>query len=174
MAERAGQGGWHRTAQTPRVLLDLQSEIGILNYERGLLSFALDPYFAEAPFIYAYYAYRRTSRLSRFSVVDGLIRRESGSALLEMASESAGQHFGGGLRFGPDGLLYLGVGDRSLPETAQDLDARFGKILRLDVRQGTRDQPYRIPPDNPLRGQTPARPEIYAWGIPQFLALGLR
>ena len=112
--------------------------------------------------------YDQISRLSRFSVQDGRIRRETELALLETAPELSQSHFGDGLRFGPDGLLYLGVGDRDLPEAAQDLGLLFGKILRLDVRQATRAQPYRIPPDNPLRGRkftprTSAIPGAWPW-----------
>ena len=86
--------------------------------------------------------------------------------ILETAPRPQIVHFGGALRFGLDGLLYLSVGDGGQhPAEAQWLDTWSGKILRLDVRQATRDQPYRIPADNPLRGQPDARPEIYAWGF---------
>ena len=171
VAERAGKALLHRPGQAPCLLLDLTPEVGILGPENGLLSLALSPRFAAAPFLYAYYTtwmptrYGQISRLSRFSVQDGRIRRETELALLETVPVVSGSHFGGGLRFGPDGLLYLSVGDRGLSEAAQTLDSPFGKILRLDVRQATRAQPYRIPPDNPLRGRADAWPEIYAWGF---------
>ena len=171
VAERAGKALLHRTGQAPCILLNLAPEIGLIRIENGLLSLALSPRFAEAPFLYAYYTVwlpeRRgqLTRLSRFPVQDGHIRREAELVLLETDPRPSGFHFGGGLRFGPDDLLYLSVGDRYLPEAAQDLTSLFGKILRLDVRQATRAKPYRIPSDNPLRGRVDARPEIYAWGF---------
>ena len=88
----------------------------------------------------------------------------------------------GGLAFGPDGMLYIGLGDGGFvhgpsgaddpfnvdPEllfgdlVAQDLTSLYGKILRIDVDRG---DPYGIPPDNPFVGRDGFPPEIYAWGF---------
>ena len=78
-------------------------------------------------------------------------------------------HHGGGLAFGPDGYLYIGLGDtvftidylRTLPN-AQDLESLAGKILRIDVDNG---DPYAIPEDNPFVNVAGARGEIYALGF---------
>ena len=171
VAERAGRILRHRPDQTPCLLLDLTAAIGPLGTENGLLSLALDPQFPTAPFLYVYYtrgtraARSLHSRLARFPVADGLLRREAEVALLETAPSGAAMHFGGALGFGPDGLLYLGIGDRRAPAQAPRLDSLLGKILRLDVRQATRARPYRIPAANPWRGQPGARPEAYARGF---------
>ena len=143
----AADGGWvaahrdgkvllPRTAHAPCILLDLTLEVALLGPKNALLSIALFPNFAETPFLYADYTTGMParsgliSRLSRFPAMDGRVRRGTELVLREMAASSL-HHFGGGLRFGPDGLLYLSVDDRELEEAAQDLDSLFGKILRL-------------------------------------------
>jgi hypothetical protein len=75
-------------------------------------------------------------------------------------------HKGGQLQFGPDGYLYAGFGDGGgggdPDENAQNVGRILGKLIRVDPRpQGG----YDIPPDNPLRGRSGARPEIYAYGL---------
>ena len=171
VAERTGRILRHRPGQTPCLLLDLTAEVRSLGKENGLLSLALDPQFPAAPFLYVYYtrwpraARALQSRLARFPVADGRLRREAELVLLETVPRPHPWHFGGALGFGPDGLLYLGLGDRQDPAQAPQLDSLLGKILRLDVRQATRARPYRIPAANPWRGQAGARPEAYARGF---------
>ncbi len=190
VAERPGRILRHRPGQAPCLLLDLRAVIEPLGAESGLLNLALDPQFPAAPFLYVYYtrgslAEGRSlqSRLARFPIADRRIRREEELALLEIPRlpspwRDRGAHFGGALGFGPDGLLYLGIGDRQAPEQAPRLDSLQGKILRLDIRQATRARPYRIPAANPWRGQAPEAyvqgfrnpwrgqaPEVYARGF---------
>lgn len=75
-------------------------------------------------------------------------------------------HNGGGMGFGPDGYLYIGVGDGGSfgdnpGVTAQDLSLLLGKVLRIDVNADT----YTVPPDNPFVGVEGAQPEIWAYGL---------
>ncbi|MBW8884538.1 MAG: PQQ-dependent sugar dehydrogenase, partial [Planctomycetia bacterium] len=70
-------------------------------------------------------------------------------------------HQGGLLRFGADGMLYMGVGEGDVPQNAQDLSNIYGKVLRLDVE----NYPNMIPADNPFVGQAGKRPEIWAYGF---------
>ncbi|MSQ42549.1 MAG: hypothetical protein EXR65_05915 [Dehalococcoidia bacterium] len=78
-------------------------------------------------------------------------------------------HNGGAIRFGPDGMLYLGLGDggsRGDPQrNEQNLGTLPGKIIRIDVRDATAARPYAVPPDNPFAGRAGARCEIWAYGL---------
>ena len=62
-------------------------------------------------------------------------------------------------------MLYLGIGDSSCFECPQSLDNLHGKIIRIDVRGATAEEPYQIPVDNPLLNTPDARPEIWAYGL---------
>ena len=62
-------------------------------------------------------------------------------------------------------MLYLGLGDSERPRDAQDLGTLRGKIIRIDVRESSDGQRYRVPPDNPFVGVEGARPEVWAYGV---------
>jgi aldose sugar dehydrogenase len=102
--------------------------------EAGLLGLALDPDFAQNHFVYLYYS----AATSQTTAVNRLVRyRESGSQLIErvllLDNIPAGQiHDGGRLKFGPDGFLYVTVGDSASQALAQDVASLAGKILRLN------------------------------------------
>ena len=152
------------------VLLDLRSRVSRVGGEEGLLSVALDPDFAENGFLYAYYsvAGAQRTRLSRFPV-----ERESADVAGELTLLEIEQpfrnHNGGAVRFGPDGFLYLSVGDGGSGgdplANGQNTGTLLGSILRLDVRDASPAQPYRLPADNPLVDVAGARPEIWAYGF---------
>ena len=80
-------------------------------------------------------------------------------------------HFGGALRFGPEGFLYIGVGDGSAGTdtlaTGQDLGDFFGSVLRIDIDRAPAGRHYDIPRDNPFATRRGARPEIWAYGLRQ-------
>ena len=154
-----------------RQILDLTDKIALMGSEKGLLSVGLDPEFESYPFLYVYYTARSETegaqagaRLSRFPIVDGRAVRNEELIMIEHPG-LYDLHQGGSLRFGPDGMLYLGIGDGTCHECARYLDTLLGKIIRIDVRGATAAQPYRIPPDNPLRADPDARHEIWAYGL---------
>ncbi len=161
-----------------RIALDLVARTAI-GGEKGLLSAAPDPEFERFPFIYVYWhtnadggAGALEGRVSRFPAADGGdISADGELVILRMPIGDSLGHFGGAIRFGADGMMYLGLGDRAEfgirehPESAGDLATLSGKIIRIDIRGATESAPYRVPPDNPFVGVDGARPEIWARGL---------
>ena len=163
----------------PHNILDLEDAVASDGSLNGLLSSALDPEFHEFPFIYVFYTIRRGNDgqeesviLSRFPILDGRIKRNDELIIMELKvfprpteGYDGGNHYGGAIRFGPDGMMYLGIGDSTCFKCPQSLDSLHGKIIRIDVRGASAEQPYRIPHDNPMLGVPDARPEIWAYGL---------
>ncbi len=173
----------------PEPFLDLRSRLTRLKSgfdERGLLGLALHPKFADNGKLYVYYsAVRRascptnwdhTSHLSEFTAAADRSKADPATErLLLQIDEPYFNHNGGRLAFGPDGFLYVGVGDggnahdegfdRAPTGNGQDLTTLLGKILRIDVDLPADGRAYGIPSENPVVGQTGAQPEIFAWGI---------
>ena len=167
VADRLGAITLHVPGEQ-RVILSLAAAYG---GDLGLVSAVLDPEFETYPYLYVYYhpieeAFegRVVGRVSRFPVVDGLINRDDELVIMAIRQIES-MHNGGVLRFGPDGMLYLGMGDSERPRDAQHLRNLRGKIIRIDVRDGTEEEPYRIPAGNPFVGVEEARPEIWAYGL---------
>jgi glucose/arabinose dehydrogenase len=136
--------------------------------ERGLLSVAFHPHYAQNGFFYVNYTDTRgDTRVERYHVSADRNRADPGSAttILQVVQPYS-NHNGGLVAFGPDGKLYVGMGDGGGggdPDgNGQDPLQLLGKMLRLDVDAGT---PYGIPADNPYVGQAGRRPEIWAMGM---------
>ncbi|HVK15153.1 MAG TPA: PQQ-dependent sugar dehydrogenase [Gemmataceae bacterium] len=116
--------------------------------ERGLLGVALDPNFAQNQFVYVYYTVPAAAgrapfnRVSRFTASGDAAVAGSETVLLELEPLSATNHNGGAIRFGPDGKLYVAVGENAIGVNSQTLTNRLGKVLRINP-DGT------IPADNP-------------------------
>jgi Leucine-rich repeat (LRR) protein/glucose/arabinose dehydrogenase len=151
-------------------LLDITDRVSLAASEEGLLSVALDPRFEQNGHLWLYYsvlsAPRRT-RLSRFSADLADLRRvqsDSEFVVMEIEKEFA-NHNGGSIRFGPDGMLYLGLGDGSAERNSQNLGTLLGSIIRIDVRESSEASPYAVPSDNPFVDVPGARPEIWAYGF---------
>lgn len=170
----ADQGGLvsllRRDGSDGGTLLDLRGRVLRGGNEEGLLSVALDPGFPGRPYLYAYYsaASPRRSVLSRFDVAGDRADLGSELVILEVAQPFS-NHNGGAVRFGRDGMLYLGLGDGGgdgdPSENGQNLGALLAKILRIDVRDASEDEPYEVPRDNPFVGRPGARPEVWAYGF---------
>ena len=111
VAEQRGSLTLYGVDGSTRGVMDLSDRVRFAG-EQGLLSVALDPAFAERPFLYVWYSPRsgELTRLSRFRVDGEVAERDSELVILEVAQPYA-NHNGGAVRFGPDGMLYLGIGD---------------------------------------------------------------
>ncbi len=114
--------------------------------ERGLLGIAFDPNFASNQFVYLYYTVPGTpahNRVSRFTAAGDVAVIGSETVILELNSlSSATNHNGGAIHFGPDGKLYVAVGENANAANAQVITNRLGKILRINANGS-------IPADNP-------------------------
>ena len=151
-------------------MLDITDRVSMAGNEEGLLSVALDPRFEETGHLWLYYSpigSPRVTRLSRFAVDPADLRRvDPRSELVVMeVDQPYSQHNGGGIRFGSDGMLYLGLGDGGLSSESQDLGTVLGSVIRIDVRDASAASPYAIPRDNPFVDVAGARPEIWAYGF---------
>ena len=155
-------------------LLDISEQVSRFGNEEGLLSVALDPRFEETGHLWVYYSVRGSpamTRLSRFTVgLDDPLRVEEGSEHMIIEVEQPySNHNGGAIRFGPDGMLYLGYGDGGSGGDprghGQNLATLLGSIIRIDVRDASNAAPYTIPADNPFVGVEGARAEIWAYGL---------
>jgi len=153
--------------------LDISERVSRAGSEEGLLGLAFDPSFSENGFFYVYYsaAGPRRSVLSRFSDNrdnPDLANPDSELVLLEV-EQPASNHNGGQLAFGPDGFLYIGLGDGGLGGdpmgNGQNRGTLLSSILRIDVAGASEMARYRIPADNPFVDQPGARPEIWAYGL---------
>ncbi|STZ82719.1 PQQ-dependent sugar dehydrogenase [Mycolicibacterium aichiense] len=128
--------------------------------ERGLLGIEVDPHFADNGYVYV--AYTTTDahyQLSRYTVTTDGIDPNSALPLFRSVDEEKNNHQGGDLLFGPDGMLYWGIGDNTFGANAQDLTNIHGKILRLNPTDGS------APQDNPFVTTPNAVPQIWAYGL---------
>jgi glucose/arabinose dehydrogenase len=145
---------------------DISDRVLTQGWEEGLLGIAFSPAFLSDGRVYVYYsaADPRRSVLSRFQVAGGFIDGDSEAILLEIAQPYE-NHNGGKIAFGPDGYLYVALGDGGSggdPHgNGQNLETLLASLLRLDVSGSG----YTVPPSNPFVGTPTAEPEIYAYGL---------
>lgn len=147
--------------------LDISDRVSGGN-EQGLLSIAFHPAFDENRQFFVYYTDGSgDTRVVRYAVGgDPDVADPASEYLIFQVEQPAGNHNGGHILFGPDGMLYVSLGDGGGSgdrfDTGQDRTSLLATILRLDVDAG---DPYAIPADNPYAGHATFRPEIWAWGL---------
>ena len=188
-----GQGGIiyvldnNATTSTAKTFLDIQSDVLFnVGQELGLLGLAFHPNYQTNGYCYIYYTKDQEGNkeivVERFTVDPNDADKASLSSRQKLFSvvknQSNSNHNGGKIAFGPDGYLYISIGDGGgggdPQKNAQNVNTYFGSILRLDVDlDGNNpvdsngllpDGLYEIPADNPLVNQD-GLDEIYAWGI---------
>lgn len=165
------QSGRIRVVQDDQLLdtpfLDIESEV-TSGGERGLLSMAFHPDYATNGYFFVNYTdVNGDTRVVRYSVSDDPNVADPSSAVLILHEQQPfANHNGGHILFGPDGMLYIAMGDGGSggdpEENGQDPGTLLGALLRIDVDDG---DPYGIPPDNPFVGDPSGRDEIWAIGL---------
>jgi glucose/arabinose dehydrogenase len=165
------QPGRIRIVQSGQLLstpfLDLTSKVRY-GGEQGLLSMAFHPQYASNGFFYVNYTDTNgDTRVERYRVSSDANRADAASAKqLLFIDQPYSNHNGGHILFGPDGMLYIGMGDGGSggdPQGhGQNRNSLLGKILRIDVNSG---DPYGIPSNNPFVSTTGVKPEIWAYGV---------
>jgi glucose/arabinose dehydrogenase len=151
----------------PTPFLDIAAKVSS-GGERGLLSVAFHPRYAQNGFLYVNYTDRAgDTRIERYRVSANRNVADPASASLVLhVRQPYGNHNGGLVAFGPDGMLYIGMGDGGgggdPEEAGQDPLQLLGKLLRIDVDAA---QPYGMPAGNPYAGRSGGRGEIWALGM---------
>ena len=152
----------------PAPFLDISGQV-TGGMEQGLLGLAFPPdYASTGRFVVHYTDTAGDTRLSVFQVsANPDIADPSSEQVILTADQPAPNHNGGQVAFGPDGFLYLGLGDgggSNDPQgRGQDLSELLASILRVNVQSGTS---YTVPADNPFVAQQPAtRPEVWSYGL---------
>jgi glucose/arabinose dehydrogenase len=154
-------------ATQPRLFLDLRDRVKS-GGEQGLLGLAFHPGYGSNGRVFAYYTdLNGDEQVSEFHAGAGVADAGSERKLLHV-DDPYPNHNGGMLAFGPDGMLYAGLGDGGAADDpgnrAQDLDTLLGKIVRVDVDSPPAPIPYAIPPDNPFASR-PHGAEIWDDGL---------
>ncbi|MDF1701618.1 MAG: PQQ-dependent sugar dehydrogenase [Planctomycetota bacterium] len=156
----------------PSLFLDIRSKV-YARSQGGLLSLAFHPKYASNRLFYVSYTAKNASAGPgglAFKLVIAEFRGNGTKAdprsertLLEIPKANA-QHQAGGIRFGPDGMLYIGVGDAKEPDAAQNPRSLYGKMLRIDPTTRSNGA-YGIPTGNPWPKVRGVRPEIWGFGL---------
>jgi len=176
-------------SEARHTFFDLGDKVLTDNWEEGLLGFAFDPGYAENGLVFACWSEEtentkgtmgngkqaksnRRSVVARYAtkVVEGRRVVDLGSELRVLeVFQPFGNHNGGTIVFGPDGMLYVALGDGGAANdpfgNGQALSMLLGKVLRLDVQKASKAQPYTIPADNPFVGKDGVRGEIWCYGL---------
>jgi glucose/arabinose dehydrogenase len=160
----------HDGVRASQPFLDLSDDVSCCG-EQGLLSMAFAPDYAKSGLLYVDYTDTAgDTRVVEYerSASDPLVANPASRRVVLRVAQPFTNHNGGLVLFGPDGLLYVGLGDGGSEgdpsRNGQDLSTLLGKILRIDPRAAS-GKPYTVPPSNPFLARRGARPEIYSYGL---------
>lgn len=167
-------------AEQTKIFLDIQDRVTYSDKtnEEGFLGLAFHPKYKANGEFFVFYTTKKekmTNVLSRFKVKkDNPDEADPASEeILLKIKRPNWNHDGGTICFGPDGFLYVVLGDgggaNDEPQKAgQNLKTMLAKVLRIDVDKKDEAKPYAVPKDNPFVGKSDALPEIWAYGIRNF------
>jgi len=156
--------------QERKQFLNIAGRVNSAGNEQGLLGLAFDPGFHTNGYFFVYYTASSPQRtvVSRFSVDpnDSTIGDPGSEIVVLQVNQPASNHNGGQIAFGPDGYLYIALGDGGGAgdtfNNGQNTQSLLGTISRIDVSS----LPYTSPSDNPFAGSSDdGKPEIFAWGL---------
>jgi glucose/arabinose dehydrogenase len=161
-------------ATKTKVFLDMQDKVRYSDRENeeGFLGMAFHPRFKENGEFFVFHTVKRLNNVvSRYRVSKDDPNRadpESQEEILRIEHLNW-NHDGGTIVFGPDGYLYIALGDGGAADdphqNGQNLGVLLGKVLRIDVDSRSPGRNYGVPKDNPFVGQQGARPEIWCYGV---------
>lgn len=172
------QGGYVRIIENGKVLpqafLDIHKRV-IDGGEKGLLSIAFHPHYRDNGYFYVNYTGKEgllgslVTIVSRFKQTSEHQADPGSEQVLLKVKQPFANHNGGQIAFGPDGYLYIGMGDGGLANDpfghGQDTSTLLGALLRIDVDHESPPLHYAIPADNPFVGKQGYREEIWAYGL---------
>ncbi len=164
VAEKVGRVVALVSGSDPRVVLDVTDRVS-LGSEQGLLGLAFSP---DGRYLYVDFTDTAgDTHVTEFAFGDAAVDPGTGREVL-FVDQPFSNHNGGALAFGPDGYLYVALGDGGSAGdpmgNGQSLSTLLGKLLRISPRPSG-GRPYVIPPDNPFVGREGARPEIWEYGL---------
>ena len=170
-------------AEESETFLDIENQVVYIDKknEEGLLGLAFHPKYKENGQFFVYYTTTsapHVSVISRFTVSKDNPNKADASSEEEVLRipQPYWNHNGGRICFGPDGYLYIGLGDGGSGNdphgNGQNLKTWLGSILRIDVDNKAGGRGYAIPKDNPFVGRKGAMPEIYAYGLRNVWGMG--
>ncbi len=158
-----------------KILLDITSKVRYADQENeeGFLGLAFHPDYKTKGEFFVYYTSRSKPHLckvSRFKVSkDNADKADPEEEVLMEFDHPYWNHKGGTLAFGPDGYLYIVLGDGGAAndphDNGQNLNTHLGKLLRIDINSKADGKNYAVPKDNPFVGKENAKPEIFAYGL---------
>jgi glucose/arabinose dehydrogenase len=156
----------------PEPFLDIRERVQDASGEKGLFSVAFHPRYRDNGLLYLDYTSPiggLHSRVSRFRRAEGDRADAASETILLKIEQPYSNHNGGQIAFGPDGYLYVGMGDGGSGNDprnyAQNPASLLGKMLRIDVERASAPLAYTIPKDNPFAGRAGYRGEIWALGL---------
>jgi glucose/arabinose dehydrogenase len=158
------------------VFLDIQKQVVYddKQNEEGFLGLAFHPNYKETGEFFVFYTrkgVKQTNVVSRFRVSKDNPNRADPASEEELLriTRPFWNHDGGTICFGPDGYLYVALGDgggaNDPQKNGQNLKTLLAKVLRIDIDRKEDGKNYAVPPDNPFVGKADARPEIWAYGL---------